>query len=191
MFTFVRFALCSILILCSGSVILAQAKGSGSISGTVTLGGKPAKGVPVVVWVNINGPGQKPPFSTATTDEEGRYLISGLPAGKYSVAPYQPANSLPERTMFDLGSKSVTLNDNESASAIDFNLAAGSVITGRVVGPDGRPLIEQRITLESLENKQTFGGLMGNEMYRTDDRGIYRIYGLPAGRLSRQRGRRK
>jgi protocatechuate 3,4-dioxygenase beta subunit len=168
--------------LCVFSVsVHAQNKNSGSIGGTVTLGGKPAKGVPVVASVNTNSPSQKPVFGTATTDEEGRYVITGLASGQYSVAPYQPTSVLPERTMFDTGSKSVTLNDNESAANIDFTLSTGAVITGRVTGSDGRPLIEQRINVESANGKQSFGGIFGGDMYRTDDRGIYRIYGLPAG----------
>jgi hypothetical protein len=132
--------------------------------------------------VNASTPSGKPPFSTASTDEEGHYIIVGLPAGKYQLAPYQPADSLPERTMFDPGGKTVTLSESESVTGIDFALSAGSVITGHIVGSDGRPLIEQRITIENVENKQSFGGMIGGEMYRTDDRGIYRIYGLPAGR---------
>ena len=160
----------------------AQAKGSGSISGAITLAGKPAKGVQVVAWVGTNNINPRPQFNTGTTDEEGRYIITGLAAGKYQVAPYQPANTLPGRTMYDPGNKNVTLNENEAATGIDFNLDTGSVITGRVVGPDGRPLIEQRITLENVDNKQALGGIFGGDMYRTDDRGIYRLYGLPAGR---------
>jgi hypothetical protein len=183
MFRLAYFSISVILIglgICSVS-IHAQNKNSGSIAGTVTLGGKPAKGVPVVASLNSNSPGQKPPFGTASTDDEGRYSITGLAAGRYSVAPYQPTSVLPERTIFDTGSKSVTLSENESAANIDFTLSAGAVITGRITGSDGRPLIEQRINVESADGKQSFGGIFGGEMYRTDDRGIYRIYGLPAG----------
>src|SRR6478735_1210456 len=139
MFRLAYFSISVILIglgICSVS-IHAQNKNSGSIAGTVTLGGKPAKGVPVVASLNSNSPGQKPPFGTASTDDEGRYSITGLAAGRYSVAPYQPTSVLPERTIFDTGSKSVTLSENESAANIDFTLSAGAVITGRITGSDG------------------------------------------------------
>src|SRR5437762_5914354 len=160
----------------------AQTKGSGSISGRVTLGEKPAKGVPIVATSSAS-PNQKPTSVTASTDDEGRYRITGLAAGRYSVSPYQPANVLPERTQWDPGSKSVTLGDDESVSDINFSLMPGGVITGRIVGPDGRPLIEQRVTVESIDKKTSFGGFMsGSTMYQTDDRGIYRVYGLPSGR---------
>ena len=159
-----------------------QMRGSGSISGTVTLSGKRARGVPVVAALSGNArPGESPPFWTSTTDNEGTYRISGLVPGRYAVAPYQPTNVLPEKTTFDTGSKEVSLGENESISEIDFKLSPGAVVTGRIIGPDGRPLIEQRVTVESVDGKQ-LGGFFGGEMYETDDRGVYRIYGLPAGR---------
>ncbi|HYJ92509.1 MAG TPA: hypothetical protein VEV84_14460 [Pyrinomonadaceae bacterium] len=162
--------------------VAAQSRGTGSISGKVTLGDKPAKGIPVIATLPGSAAMQRPSSVTASTDEEGRYRITGLAAGRYSVAPYQPTNVLPGRTQWDPGSKSVTLGENESASDVNFALSLGGVITGRIVGPDGRPLIEQRVTIESPDKKSTLGGIFGGTMYRTDDRGIYRIYGLAAGK---------
>jgi uncharacterized protein (DUF2141 family) len=168
------------LVLCLP--VAGQAKGSGSISGKVTLGGKPAKGIPVTASGDPTAAGQRTAGSTATTDDHGEYQITGLAAGRYAVSPYKPADVLPGRTQWETGSKVVTLGESEAARDIDFSLSAGGVITGRITGPDGRPLIEQRITLESEDGKTVFGGIFGNEMFRTDDRGIYRIFGLPAGR---------
>lgn len=161
--------------------LLAQAKGSASISGTVTLGGKPAKAVPVVASVRSETFSQKPPAATATTDEDGKYRIVGLNAGQYSIAPYQPASVLPDQTRWDPGSKSITVTDGETVSDVNFSLSAGGVITGRIVGQDGKPLIEQRVNVESADGKSLFGQMM-SQMYQTDDRGMYRIYGIPPGR---------
>ena len=185
MFRHFCFSFCSILIGLSslGLPLQAQVKGSGSIAGVVMLGGKPAKGVPVIATLTgTSAPGQKAPSNSSSTDDEGHYRIAGLAAGRYSVAPYQPTGSLPERTAFDPGSKTVSLGENEAVNDLNFTLSPGGVITGRILGPDGKPLIEERITIQSADGKQTFGGLIGSEMYRTDDRGIYRIYGLPSGR---------
>jgi hypothetical protein len=185
MFGLFRFLIGSVLIGLTSLVFSTQAqiKGSASIAGTVTLGGKPAKGVAVIATLTgTTVSGQRPPTSSSTSDDEGHYRISGLAAGRYLVAPYQPTGVLPERTAFDTGSKTVTLGENEGVSDLNFTLSLGGVITGRILGPDGRPLIEERITIQSADGKQTFGGLIGNEMYLTDDRGIYRIYGLPSGR---------
>ena len=62
------------------------------------------------------------------------------------------------------------------------------MITGRIKDADGKPAVEQRITLTQVaENGTPIRGQIpmmsfNYQMYQTDDRGIYRIYGLPAGR---------
>ena len=61
----------------------------------------------------------------------------------------------------------------------------GFTITGRVTDADDKPIVEERLSLQYLtENGQQPPRLptqMGS-IFITDDRGIYRIYGLPAGR---------
>ena len=174
-------AVVSIGLTISACPALGQGKGPASISGKITLAGKPAKGVPVLASIRTDFSGQKPPAATATSDEDGRYRIVGLAAGQYSVVPYQPANVLPDHTNWDPGAKSVTVADGEAANDVDFTLSAGGVITGRIVGQDGRVLIEQRVNVESADGKSKLES-MSSPMYQTDDRGVYRIYGVPAGR---------
>ncbi|MEP6848323.1 MAG: carboxypeptidase-like regulatory domain-containing protein [Acidobacteriota bacterium] len=171
-----------IIYLFSTLTINAQARGTGTISGKVSLGGKPGKGVPVTASLSDNTFPPKPAAATATTDDEGHFKLSGLAAGRYTVAPYQPKEVIPGSTRWESG-QTITLTDGEVADKVDFDLSRGGVITGRVTGPDGRPLVEQRVTIESATDPKTnFGGMMGTEMYQTDDRGIFRIYGLPAGK---------
>jgi hypothetical protein len=59
------------------------------------------------------------------------------------------------------------------------------VIAGKVTDADGRPLIEERLTIvpENQANPrgQGFPSVV-LRMFQTDDRGIYRIYGIPPGR---------
>ncbi|MGH9769595.1 MAG: hypothetical protein ACREAB_19390, partial [Blastocatellia bacterium] len=81
------------------------------------------------------------------------------------------------------GGMVVTVSDGQTTSNIDFTLARGGVITGRVTDGDGRPVIAERINLampSANGRAQPFNG--GARFgYETDDRGVYRIYGLPAG----------
>src|ERR1700687_4321362 len=70
---------------------------------------------------------------------------------------------------------------------IDIKLVRGGVITGRVTNTDGKPAVEERVSLQLVDANGTparsGSPLPYNfQMYQTDDRGIYRIYGLPAGR---------
>jgi hypothetical protein len=75
---------------------------------------------------------------------------------------------------------------------VDFILVRGGVVTGRVTTADGRPLIAGVITIQVIDEQghkrdasgaQNVMDMMTNSsMYQTDDRGVYRIFGLRAGR---------
>ena len=78
----------------------------------------------------------------------------------------------------------MTIDDGETADGIDFELVKGGVITGKITDVDGHPLIEERVDLfdaePSLKQTEKIGyvGFHG----QTDDRGIYRIFGVAPGR---------
>src|SRR5207244_12335072 len=68
------------------------------------------------------------------------------------------------------------------------------VITGRVTDAENKPVVEERVSLQSVDENgapSRFGVFSSpnDQMYQTDDRGIYRIYGLPAGRYKVSVGR--
>lgn len=69
---------------------------------------------------------------------------------------------------------------------IDISLTRGGVIAGRVVDSNRQPIIDITVDLKPVD--QTGRSLprlitaADQHMYRTDDTGAYRIYGLPAGR---------
>jgi hypothetical protein len=78
------------------------------------------------------------------------------------------------------------VSEGENIENIDFELKQGAVITGRVTDSQGRPLADERIMLSRLDKNgrpqsDNFYG-RNIEMFFTDDRGVYRIYGLPEGR---------
>jgi hypothetical protein len=72
----------------------------------------------------------------------------------------------------------------ESTEGVDFALTEGGVITGRVTDADGRPVVEEAVSLnKTTEQGHTFQFIPPNyESLTTDDRGVYRAYGVPAGR---------
>ena len=83
--------------------------------------------------------------------------------------------------------KTVLLSAGESVEDVDLKLVRGAVITGRVTDEEGKPVVEERIELQLADEKPAPGGQMSPismnyQMFQTDDRGIYRLYGLPAGR---------
>jgi len=175
----------AILFLCATQLNAqtpeAKTKSTASISGRVTIGEKPAPGITVVV----TGPDSTAPMGQTTSDADGNYRFGGLAAGPVNVTPVAPAYSVPLVTMFGPG-RAINLSANETVENIDFKLARSGVITGRITDADGRPVIEERISLLAVDQNGVVvrGPTLRPSnfmMYQTDDRGVYRIYGLPAG----------
>jgi hypothetical protein len=78
----------------------------------------------------------------------------------------------------------VALGDGEEVDGIDFSLTKGGVITGRVTYAEERPIVEQYVNLMRVDERgQRIPSFSVNPfMFNTDDRGIYRVFGLVPGR---------
>jgi hypothetical protein len=158
----------------------------GSIAGRVTINGKGAAGI--VIGIRTPTFSLPPvPATKGTTDEDGNYRIAGLAAGNYQISPIAPAYVVvsSEATPVRMRTKTVLLGDGENVTGIDFSLARGAVITGKVIDGDGKPVVEERVQAlledQARQSGQPFQPAV-NTSFLTDDRGIYRIYGVPAGR---------
>jgi hypothetical protein len=182
----------AVLVAASGYTLAqtpdAKSKGTGSISGKVTLGGKAAPGVLVAALAStVNN---RLPAARTTSDSEGHYRLFGLAPGQYQVTPLAPSLVPAERNTnypYFGAAKTVLLSAGESVEDLDLKLVRGAVITGRVTDAEGKPVIEERLELQPADEKLGPGGQSASlslnyQMFQTDDRGIYRLYGLPAGR---------
>lgn len=176
------------------AVSAQETKEPGKITGRITVDGKPAKDISVIATPTITEPSKlaesilnkRAPLK-ATSDSEGRYTFEVVPAGKYRVAPFAPTLV---SSSADSGSD-VTVTSAGASEGIDFSLSQGGVITGRVTDSDGRPVILEKISLKPADSTaptansimSTLDAIGGKgRMYATDDRGIYRIFGLRPGR---------
>ena len=162
----------------------------GSVSGRVTIKEKGAPGV--VIGVRKGGevinPGE--PYLKVTTDHDGFYRIGNLSPGSYSVIPSAPAFVMAETK--DTRNKSVLVGEDENVEGINFSLVRGGVITGRVTDAEGRPAIEQQVNVystEMFEPRFSQQPKFPVKSVQTDDRGIYRIFGLGVGRYKVAAGR--
>jgi hypothetical protein len=164
-----------------------------SISGRVTVGGAPAANALVMVgevdprsraaWpASSNNESQQRAFIKVRTDGEGRYQVAGLTGGAYMIRALSKAYTVSKNPP-DFGAfRPVSLDEGESRDGVDIALVRGGVIMGRVTDPEDRALIGARLQwffVDEKGNPRVEGGFQMD--WRTDDRGVYRIYGLPAG----------
>ncbi len=183
-----------LFITTNASLARAQMKddkpATASITGRVTLDNRPLSGVTVALESPLNlGEGvmdtRRRPVTTKT-DGDGRYRLTGIAAGYYLVWPRAMAYAMPTEGLSGSPGKTVNLSAGEQVEGVDFALAPGGVITGKITDHLGRPVIAQRVSLwRYMPNGLTIPVLSPTSslsMFETDDRGIYRLFGLQAGR---------
>ena len=180
-----RFILLIALVLTTLSIVSAQeSPKGGTIAGRVTMGNKGVAGVKVSITMSgdaLSGAGSK---LSAVTDDQGRFRMSNLRPTTYFVWPFVPAFVVAEATGIDPQGKSVTVVEGEAAEDINFTLTRGGVITGKITDSTGRAVADERVRILPVQAhlRRLVSSVYPNiNDIRTDDRGIYRGYGLPAG----------
>src|SRR5262245_8508597 len=179
--------LVSLFSLCLEVSIEAQSRETkpetATISGLVTLKGEPASGVTVLLLELRANPANAP---RARTDENGRFRFTGVAAGSYSISAVAPGFVSLGTTDLGRGGHALNVAEGEKVENISLDLRRGGVITGSVTDSRGRPVVEETVNLSKVDKDgkpQNYWFYNQNaEMYRTDDRGAYRIYGVPEGR---------
>ncbi len=148
---------------------------NGTISGRV-LGddGQPVSGAAVMVFEQGSGN-----LSTVTTDDEGVFRAEGLSAKTYTLRSrnsvfVEPVTSPDQLRFYRVGSN------------VTLNLIKGGVITGRVTDENGKPIVAMRVQAVRVRDEQGRKVNSTSENIltprNTDDRGIYRLYGLLPGK---------
>lgn len=156
-------------------------KATGSVAGRITIKGKGKGGILVGIRTGDFGP-QMGPLLKAVTDQDGSYRITEVPVGNYRVAPIAAALVETDFNSFGQRGKALMLSEGENVEGIDFSMVGGGVITGRVSQADGRPVIEERISITLAEQTDRQMPTAQSGAAFTDDRGVYRVFGLPAGK---------
>jgi Carboxypeptidase regulatory-like domain len=188
---FTPIAISAAILLClspeiqAGQSPAASQEATCSIKGRVTIENEGALGVVVTLQLASSSFPLPPPVARATTDKEGRFQMNNLPDGRYYLVPLAPAYFAPSEDRMIASGKPVTLMNGESLEGIELKLIPGGVITGRVTTAGGYPVIERYIRLILIDSRvPQLGRAASLREYRfkTDDRGVYRAYGLPPGR---------
>lgn len=149
---------------------------TGSITGkVVNESGQPLANAAVFVRpIGSNDRGR----NSTTTDADGTFQVSGLDPLAYTVSAALPAYTTAPRdpdstqpTYFRVG------------ESVRIELIKGGVITGTVISSAGEPIVAVPVRVYML--RDSYGQPSRYEMpfreITTDDRGVYRIYGLVTG----------
>ena len=162
---------------------VTRASGTATLTGIVVADdtGRPVERALVTVR------GIAPAFAeVASTDAEGRFAVSGLPADDVTVTATKTTYLTAYYGGHDLvrGPAVPFTLSNGTARDITVRLARGAVIAGTVTGPTGRPQAGVRLSVRQSRvvggTRRLVGGLRGQGS-PTDDKGRYRIWGLPPG----------
>lgn len=122
---------------------------------------------------------------TTSTDTDGGYELSNLPAGRYSLRVVRSGYltlSYGQRRPRE-APKPVHLADRQTLDHIDFALPKMSVISGRVLDEMGEPIEDVNVyaARPMFRDGHRQLVLVGRPQNRTDDAGQYRILGLTPG----------
>ena len=166
--------------------IVPMGVGTSSISGTVVSDEGTPQGI-ARARVDLTIEGQAP--KTVYTDNAGAFVFSAIPAGRYSLTATKPAF-----VRANFGAKRpnrpgtpVTVTDGQRAAGLQIRMARGAVITGTIRDEMGQPApgVTVRVLQYRMQNGERTlapvplaSSAVGET---TDDRGVYRLYGLPAG----------
>lgn len=160
------------------------ATGSATVSGIVTTdesSPRPLRRVRVALQsADLRAP------IAAVTDDAGRFILEGVVAGHYTVLAARPGyvdTILGAEPGSFLGAP-VAVADGEQVTGLSIRMSRGGVITGTVRYPGGRPAQGMQVQVSQVRSvdgkrRTRFSTNMG--MATTDDRGVYRQFGLAPG----------
>jgi hypothetical protein len=178
------------ILLGAAPVILARQSPAASqeatcaIAGRVTIENEAASGVVITLQRATSSQPSPPPIARATTDKEGRFQMDNLPEGRYYLIPLAPAYFAPSEDRMIASGKPVTLTKGETLEGIELKLIPGGVITGRVTTAGGQPVVgattHTRVTAPRAMQQMPIT-TYNDSRFNTDDRGVYRFYGLLPG----------
>ncbi len=188
------FLLCAATIVSAQTPTLSTLPATASMTGQIKIGETPARGVSVALISadrRTTPDAQTNAQTRATTDADGRYKFASLPAGNYRVTVLSPGYIVFGNSELVRNGQQITLKDDEAVERLDFTMTRGGVITGKVMSNTNRPIISEPITITTIDESGQQAQVNAPEGvgFRTDDRGNYRVYGLPPGKYLVSAGR--
>ncbi len=160
--------------------------GGGPPSGTAVISGRvvtdDATPQPVRRAIVTIG-GDAPAGRSAITDDDGRFTFASLPAGQFTIsarkAAYLPGAYGAVRP--GRPGTPLTLAAGHQAE-VTVKVTRGAVVTGTVRDELGQPLASIPVAVVRVPGSGAIETLFNNAEHATsDDRGVYRVFGLAPG----------
>jgi hypothetical protein len=169
-----------LLLLPAAAVAQERPANRARVSGRVTgPEDKPVGGARISLQETTRGG----PVLNTLTDEEGQFSFTQLPAGLYVVSASKPGYVTRAAEGEEAAEPApLRVEDGAEVADVRLSLEKGGVITGRVGEEGGGPVV-----LANVEVSEPPGALRRYrpnrfQNFTTDDRGVYRLFGLPPGR---------
>jgi hypothetical protein len=154
----------------------SQPSAGGAITGTVVNeSGQP---LPNAI-VSVRAAGASGHEQSVASDRDGVFQLNGLEQNlSYYVTASMPAYTSPRPEPGATVNQTYRVGDS-----VTVTLIKGGVITGTVTNASGEPLVGIVVRVQMIVRARNGRRLSSGFSYErlTDDRGVYRVYGLPAG----------
>jgi hypothetical protein len=169
----------------------AKRSTGGTISGKVLLDGFPAGEVHVSVTTlrqqagSLNFSAMIARNESEETDDDGSFAVEGLEPGAYAISASAPGY-IAASGLTDQDGKPIYYRPGDQ---VTIRMTKGGVITGRVTDGHGQPVVQVPVHAVQLRDEKGRPARAGSRLFgnsgagqaHTDDRGIYRLYGLEPG----------
>ncbi len=122
-----------------------------------------------------------PSQNQTSSDEDGNFKFTGVAQGAYFVNVSIAKGYIRKTAPVSEDQPPVYYHPGDN---VTITMIKGGVITGRVTNMAGEPLMGAQVSAAMVRNangKAVLTGMAGGRPRYTDDRGVYRIYGLPPG----------
>lgn len=150
-------------------------RSTNAITGRLVIqGGETASGaIAMAMPIGISAQGR-----STTVDSNGSFKFDGLDAGVYSVSAYLPGYVLPPPT-----SPEESRRYYHTGDSVTLTMVKGGVITGTVMTATNGPVVAAAVRAIRVKdvNGQPEPAVVQIRDRQTDDRGVYRFYGLAPG----------
>ncbi len=159
--------------------------GTGAVTGRV-VNGETRQPIADALVALIGG--QTTTIRVGQTDVKGGFILPGVPPGKFvlsaSKAPY--LGSMYGAPKSGRPGTAVVLTDGQIVTGLEILMWPGGVVTGTVTDSDGEPVANAEVQLQRSSSRtdsmsQMLAVMGGLPRSTTDDRGIYRIFGVAPG----------